>query len=355
MFNRCGDKCLEETPGRSSSYQSTNITISPEREQWKENSTLGYLNVSLNAGGHLISQPILLFQRYFKNNTFTDNVAVRTKQGLAFAKRSERSKTLVESLKEQGVIDRAVFAFHISDKSNNNPLQSSLSFCSWDLNKYALNKDVTTLNLSDDSGYWNVNISGFTVNQTALDGFTRSKAEIDSSKSEIYLPEPAFEFYRSAVCRLVNCSRSQDEVQFNCSNGEEQQLPDLSFKLNEHEFPVSSKYYILKNRGNCRGMVGIFNENYYILGLPFMRAYYIQFDMDNRRIDIVQSINQSDSPINQSEFPLLEVILVSLMVVLVPAGCIGAYFLGRQSNPRTPECLPTDNKVDPLLSQEQEY
>ena len=82
----------------------------------------------------------------------SDGMVVRTKQGLAFGKRSEGWKTLVETLKNEGVISQAVFAFHLTDNSGTELPPSAISIGSWSLSKYALDEDFTYLYLYDKSG-----------------------------------------------------------------------------------------------------------------------------------------------------------------------------------------------------------
>lgn len=72
-------------------------------------------------------------------------------------------------------------------------------------------------------------------------------------------------------------------------------LPDLIFLLDGYPFKLSPKHYILKQGLLCKDLVRGFNENYFLLGAPFLRAYYTLFDMEYFRIGLARSVNYAYS------------------------------------------------------------
>ena len=102
----------------------------------------GLDTVSLSRYGvQLLKQPLTLpFQGFLP-----DGVYVRDRQGLAFGERYKGQTTLVESLKDMGVIDQAVFAIHFADIYNSQALPSMLTLGFWDLNKYSLDEEFLSV------------------------------------------------------------------------------------------------------------------------------------------------------------------------------------------------------------------
>lgn len=260
-------------------------------------------------------------------------------------------KTLVENLKEQRIIDKTVFAFHLSDFSNSQLPNSSLSIGSWNLGKYALDKEFTYLHLYDKSGYWAVRMYGFSLNQEASEIAESNVAEIDSYTSFLYLPKEAFDLYRSAVCPLVSCDISKSYIEFNCENGEEERWPDLTFTLGGFKLPISPKHYILKTGNICEDLVNNFSQDFYRFGMPFMRAYYTLFDMENFRIGVARSINYPYPSI----WNMTTLLIISLALLAAIVVGIGYYHCRRKNDPESVENSPSINSFEPLLHLYEEY
>ena len=83
--------------------------------------------------------------------------------GLGFNLLSDGHPTFVENLKEQGIIEQAIFSVYLSDTeflygSKTTP-ESNIMFGGYDVEKYANGTDVTYIPVSGIPGYWSVRLS----------------------------------------------------------------------------------------------------------------------------------------------------------------------------------------------------
>lgn len=339
---KCGTNVRRFDPSKSSSYEGTNLTIEPEFVDG--NGTLGYDNVRLSKEGPQVTRhPLVLMQNFtaaYDSNS--DGIAVRAKQGLAFQASSEGSKTIVETLKEQGVIDKDVFAFYLAETSDHSKPQSSLSLGSYNLTKYALS-NFSYIRLRNLSGFWVVTLNSFKVEKAEMPD--SAPVIIVPTISGIGIPFGAYELYRFAVCRIVKCDPNYDGVSFECPNGEEESLPDIVFKLDNADFPLSYKHYISKEGNTCYDKISSHFGAIYILGNSFMRAYYTVFDKDNYRIGFARSINY---PL-VSRLSMWTVALIAAIAVALIAGAVVGYCLYRRKG------LQAAEAAEPLMRQGQDF
>ena len=293
----CGEKCYNARafdPAQSHTFEDSLKTFYGE----ERNGAFGLETIGLSRDGVSVRrQPLVLFQSALREkHLMFDGVVVRVRQGLGFGKRSEGSKTLVEGLKDAGVISQAVFAFHLADQAYSHIPPSALSLGSWDLGRYSLEKEFTYLYVHDKSGYWDVQLLGMMLNVTAFKDFSITKARFDSGSSFLQLPTKAFQFYREEVCRVVACQQDQDWIQFICPDSEEMLLPDITFLLGGYLFTISPLHYIHKQGLLCSDSVRESSEAFYTLGQPFLLAYYTLFDMESFRIGLARSVNYPPLP-----------------------------------------------------------
>ena len=269
-------------------------------------------------------------------------MVVRTRQGLAFAGRHRGYKTLTTCLREQRIIDQTVFAFHLADNSDTENQQSVISFGSWDVGKYALEEEFTYIDIIENSSCWQLPLSEFRIAGTILPNLTPQGAMINSRGTFIELPTKEYELFRSKTCGTVQCDPESWDIVFQCPNGEEKRLSDMSFVLNGVTFSVSSKHYIFKRDSVCSCLV--YRAEFCSLGLPFLRAYYTLFDEERLRIGLARSIN-FPYPSNLPKVVL--VILTGLGIALVFYLC-RIYLCRRKAVEPVNEANPA-NHLEPLI------
>lgn len=329
-------------PSKSSSFNSTNQTAELEFDEGF--GVLGYDTVSLSEDGPRVTgHPLALMQDTTElAYNEADGVIVRAMQGLALQARVQGSKTLVETLKEQGVIDMEVFAIYLTDYLDQNKPQSSLSFGSWDLTKYALS-DFSWFRIKTLRKFWVITLNSFKIEKTLT--VDSSPVFVSHTEPMIIVPYEAYEIYRSAVCGIVKCGLYNDGIMFDCPNGEEESLPDMIFKLDNTDFPLSYKYYILKVDNSCFSLVFPINSIVYMLGSPFLRAYYAAFDKDNYQIGFARSINYP----YPSGMSMWTVAFIAAITVALIVGVVVGYCLYRRKGLRVAEA------AQPLMHQGQDF
>jgi len=243
-------------------------------------------------------QPFLRMIQNDDRSTKSHGVAVSYRQGLAFSQLPEQYPTLVENLKRQGLIEHAVFAFHLDSDMGSHNQASLLTFGSLDWEKYALSQPKYLRVVTKQLGLWGVRLSGFKVKETLIS--EPLFALIISWASGLEIPYAAYSLYSSTICKLVDCDPFEQDIVFNCPNNEEQRLPDITFLLESHEFSVPYNFYIRKHDGKCESAITFGNFDYYVLGIPFMRAYYSIFDMESEQIGFARSVNYPSPPSTSS-------------------------------------------------------
>ena len=339
---KCSTNVRSFDPSKSTSYEGTNLTI--ELEFGEGNGTLGYDTVSLSKEGpQAAKHPLVLMQNFTDvYDSDSDGFAVRAKQGLASQARPEGSKTLVDTLKEHGVIEKNVFAFYLAGFSDHNKPQSSLSLGSYNLTQYALS-DFSYIRLRNLSGFWVVTLNSFKTNKAEMP--ESAPVIIVPTISYIGIPFGAYELYRFEVCRIVKCDPNTDGVSFECPNGEEESLPDIVFKLDNTDFPLSYKHYIAKEGNTCYENIRSNFGAVYVFGSSFMRAYYMVFDKDNYRIGFARSINYP-YPSGMSKWT---VAVIAAIAVALIVGAVVGYCLYRRKGHQAAEA------IEPLMRQGQDF
>jgi len=188
-------------------------------------------------------------------------------------------------MKRQEVISERVFAFYLS--SYNDPkLPSSLSFGSYDLEKYAL-EDFSYVPVERTTGLWTVPLQRISIGLEVLEESRNAVFNTDSSL--ISISAAAFDQYRAVLCGLVACNSI--DLSFPCENGEDAKLPMLTFTMGEQEFPIAPEHYVWRVDQQCYSLVVSTDSSEDELGHPFMLAYYTLFDAENYRIGLARSVS----------------------------------------------------------------
>jgi saccharopepsin len=214
---------------------------------------------------------------------------------------------------------------------------SSLSFGSYDLDKYALS-DFSYVPVDWTYGNWIVSLQSLTFGKKLLDKYRN--VNISTGTSLIYISFAAYEAAREVTCKLVNCYTGQDLIVFDCENGEEAKLPEMTFKLGEHDFPLSPKHYIRREKGLCYLQMLSTTGDVDILGYPFLRAYYSLFDAETHTIGFARSLN---NPLPPGSWYIWLGVGLGLLVF---AGVI-VWFVWCRSNKKTAQS--TTDLMEPLI------
>lgn len=143
-----------------------------------------------------------------------------------------------------------------------------------------------------DEDYWEIQISGFTVNgvDPGICNYMKARngkclAVVDSGTSVIALPYP-----------LIKELQEELNLQEDCSNAE--RMPKLGIRVNGKELTLNGSDYIIYDEGRCTlalmpldvpGPKGPL----IVLGATFMRKYFTVLDVENARLGFADAIDMN--------------------------------------------------------------
>ena len=229
------------------------------------------------------------------------------------SKRSNKGKSgeemhlLVNELKKDGIIKEAVFAIYLTDTRG----QSTMQFGGYDpeivLDSMKENgKDDASISDAPDGIYWmsiNSDVHWQVMIYDAKVGNITLKLTVDdvifdTGSSLNYMPSKEYQTFYKEITREHYCWTDKKDKLLYCScNGQnDDTFPSLSMHLGSrksaHWFYLKGQDYIQydKYKRNC--VVLIMQElkstgAMWLLGDPFLRAYYSIYDMDAKRLGLV--------------------------------------------------------------------
>jgi hypothetical protein len=256
----------------------------------------GWDTVALSGTGEISvkNQGILLMQGSMDfEGMQADGLLVRYRQGLGFSSLSDGEPTLVDNLKVQGAISKAVFAIYLNDidvpSQEDTPLESVISIGGWDLAKYA-RTDFTWVPVYASIGHWVVRLDGVSLGSDTLSQHAQP-AIVDSGTSLLIVPSTQYARILQLICLNQNCANLGFLSGIYCPNGSSG-FPDLIFLIEGHKFTIPSTLYLKEMGTTCVIMIDeIQGLELWILGMVFMRGYYTVFDMEKPQIGFARSIN----------------------------------------------------------------
>lgn len=134
-------------------------------------------------------------------------------------------------------------------------------------------------------GYWAIDMDDITINGASMT--TTRKAIVDSGTSLLAAPSADIKALAKAVGahQVLPIPPFNKEYLINCTSPG----PDISIKIGGREYVLTKEDYTLNDAGQCLfAMTGLDVPPpagpLYILGDVFMRAHYVKFDVDNKRL-----------------------------------------------------------------------
>ncbi|RKF63698.1 Vacuolar protease A [Erysiphe neolycopersici] len=178
----------------------------------------------------------------------------------------------------QGLIDEPVFSFFLSYKEDG----SEVVFGGVDPNHYTGNITKLPLRSRDK---WEVTMNGLSFGDDYLD-LQNTGAILDTGSSFIRLPNRL-----SKALNYQIGAESDINGQYKVDCSKRQQLPNISFKLCDHDFKITPYDYILESQGSCisvfKGIdIDFLDGSLVTLGYPFLRKWYSIYDMGNAYVGL---------------------------------------------------------------------
>lgn len=178
----------------------------------------------------------------------------------------------------QGAIDEPLFAFYLADESG----ESEATFGG--INKDHISGDITWIPLRRKA-YWEVDLDSIAFGKDVAE-LEKTGVVLDTGTSLNVLPTALAEMLN----KEIGAKRGYNG-QYTIDCAKKSSLPDITFDLAGHKFPLNSNEYILEVQGSClstfQGMD--FPEPtgpLVILGDAFLRRYYSIYDLGNNRVGV---------------------------------------------------------------------
>lgn len=199
---------------------------------------------------------------------------------------SDHVKPWIDTAVEQGVIPKASFSFYLSNSPNDKT--SRLIIGEPDQSYYQGDihwQPLKALAPSEPTGaYYNITFDGISSGEEDVPLSCQSEgvchAIVDSGTSLIIGPAQDIQQILETVSVNPDCSNVQ-------------QLPDISITIGGKALAVPPEVYVVKQQdwfGSkvCRVGLEPSDEDFWIFGDAFMRAFYVVFDKANKRVGFAQ-------------------------------------------------------------------
>ena len=203
--------------------------------------------------------------------------------GLGFNELADYTPTLVENLKSQGQITRAIFSIYLNSINNNNSIESAFTIGGSDSETYGTG-DMQTINIDTSYGFW------LTIIQSIVTGNnTKKKSDsygvLDTGTSLLMGPQYQVNSIFDGIKKKVKgCQYDSGFLLCKCNKGGYSKFPTITFNIQDIPFEISPENYVYFESGYCIPLVTGIQDSYWIIGQPFFREYYTVHDMDEEKI-----------------------------------------------------------------------
>lgn len=217
--------------------------------------------------------------------------------GLAYpAAASDKSKTVVETLHDQGKIPKAIYGFKLEDDEG-----SIMTLGELDESLYS---DIVYARVVqyDLKGMWFVQIDGIGLTSHTQSGETEFHwlnycyadapcfGLVDTGTSFLYMSTALFDIWTNSWYGLrTDYCHKQGSI-FVCDGSNLDYLPTIDLRIGGRDVKIPpSAYCIYKPEGGIKIAVSaqaeaLLGENYLLLGDAFIRGYYTVFDQNENQV-----------------------------------------------------------------------
>jgi len=193
---------------------------------------------------------------------------------------SDKATPVFNNLVKQGLVEKAIFAFHLDRKSNQSKDGGELILGGYDESKFE--GDLHYHDVVEEK-YWTIQMDSLKVGgkgTVACKGGCR--AIVDSGTSFIAAPSTDAANIADALGAYINPFKSLYEIDCNSK------MPNMTFVLSGHGYQLNFDQYIIEDptSGYCYLQLLPLSSDLWILGDTFMGPFYTVFDMEKNRVGL---------------------------------------------------------------------
>ncbi|OMJ80212.1 hypothetical protein SteCoe_19573 [Stentor coeruleus] len=239
---------------------------------------------SLSTETFMISNISAYNQVFLLAEMFINATAIYNNGFIGFGYKSfaQNYSTLVENLKSQKQISRAIFSFYINNLAS---WEEKLMLIGEVAEKY-VKVSGTDVQIVKNSSTWTVIIDSVTIGDIVID--QNVIAEMIISKYYIFAPIESVNVlvdYIKSKVKSCTVYTNQSPVCV-CNENDLEEFPDIVFTFNGTEFLLDAGSYISKESTKCSLLIFPNEGSSWILGNVFFNQYYVVHDYDNDKIII---------------------------------------------------------------------
>jgi cathepsin D len=192
-----------------------------------------------------------------------------------------------DNMVKQKLVKKPVFSFYINRDTTASP-GGEIIFGGSDPDHYRGNFTYVPI---ENSGYWQFTIDQVTVGYRKKH-FCKYGCQAIADTGTTFITGPSDEIMK--MNKIIGATPVGDgEYSVDCETID--RLPVITFYIGGNGFPLTGDQYVIKISESGQticlsGFVGDDGFLFWILGNPFIGAYYTEFDYGNRRIGFAETV-----------------------------------------------------------------
>jgi cathepsin D len=251
--------------------------------------------------GFLSTDTVRIGSAFIKNQTFGEAIsedflnfdgelayAYDGILGLGFEKNAlDGVIPVFDNMVKQKLVKKPIFSFYINRDTTASP-GGEIIFGGSDPDHYWGNFTYIPI---ENSGYWLFAMDRVTVGHRKKN-FCKYGCQAIADTGTTYITGPSYEIVK--LNKKIGATPIGDgKYSVDCETID--RLPVITFYIRGKGFPLTGDQYVIKNSESGQtkcisGFLGYDGSSFWILGNPFIGAYYTEFDYGNRRIGFAKTV-----------------------------------------------------------------